>query len=72
MTPERAKEVLRLGSQWYNWEEHCTEEEDRYVRKMWHSMPSDTCWHDALVRIARGYKPPIDRTLTEVRKEVQS
>ena len=58
MTPERAKEILARGSRWSNWSKHCTQAEDKYVRKLWGTLPGYTCWYDALIRIAKGEKPP--------------
>ena len=52
MTPERAKEILKLGSRWSNWSKHCTPEEDREIKDKWHTMPGYTCWYDALCRFA--------------------
>jgi len=54
MTPERANEIIRAGSRWCNYSKHCTEEEDRYVRKIWSYLSGSTCWYDALRQIAAG------------------
>ena len=54
MTKERAEEINRLGSQWSNYSKFCTPEEDKEIRDLWLTMPGDSCWHDALLRIARG------------------
>lgn len=54
MTPERAKEIIRLGGFWANYSAHCTAEEDAEVRALWATMAGSTCWYDALLRIARG------------------
>ncbi len=31
-----------------------TRREDAEVKTVWETMPGYTCWHDALVRIAKG------------------
>lgn len=53
MEYERALEIFRLGSRWCNWSDFCTPEEDKEVMEKWRTMPGNTCWYDALVRIIR-------------------
>ena len=69
MTAERARYILDntvYGSFRYAFRRGCagagavlhddgiTEAEDAHVREVWDRMPGDTCYHDAVVRIARG------------------
>ena len=54
MEPERALEILQEGNRWCNWSEKCTKEENQFVMDKWKTMPGNTCWYDALVRIAKG------------------
>ncbi len=56
MTPERAKEIRLAGSQYHNYEKHCTKQEDAYIRAVWDKMESDSCWYNALTAIERRKK----------------
>lgn len=42
MTPERAKEIIRKWSQWSNYSNFCTYEEDQEVKALWKTMPGYT------------------------------
>ncbi len=69
MTPERAKEVLQLGAQWSEYRKHMSQEEIAYVTDGWKRMPGSTCFHDALIRVAKQVPPfnlnPTDDQLTD-------
>jgi hypothetical protein len=54
MTPERAREIIQLGSRWVEYSKHMTDEEKKFVVEKWDTMPGYTCFYDALVRIAKG------------------
>lgn len=52
VTKERAREIWQTRSAFGMFA--VTPEEDRYIRHVWESMPGNTCWADALLRIANG------------------
>jgi hypothetical protein len=70
VTPERARYVLANGvgplrselrfafykAGWNRttYDGGITSKEDFYIMTLWQSMSDDTCYHDVLVRIARG------------------
>lgn len=72
MTPERAKHIH--GRQSYGSlpmafrrrpddtheivDDGITREEDASIRALWRTMPGHTCYMDAVLRIARGERPP--------------
>ena len=60
MEKDRALEIYQLGLKWSNWSNQCTPEEHRYINRMWDTMPGYTCFYDALVRICKGEKPPVE------------
>jgi hypothetical protein len=57
MTPQRALEVLRAGSQWSEFRRHMTPDEIAYVTAGWKQMPGWTCFHDALLRVSKQRHP---------------
>lgn len=81
MTPERAKFILnnpKIGGDFrFAFRRKCDSatsilhadgiavDEDKFIRDVWATMPGHTCYHDALVRIARGefvgHKPTLFR-----------
>lgn len=70
MTPERAKFIIdnpKMGGDFaYAFRQKfnvstfrpdpkgITEDEDKFIRDVWSTLPGDRCYHDAVVRIARG------------------
>ena len=51
MTPDIAHEILQSGDGWLRSFKY-TEEERLEVNKIWETMPGNTCFYDALLRIA--------------------
>ncbi|KKL28668.1 hypothetical protein LCGC14_2372830 [marine sediment metagenome] len=54
MTLFKAKEIMRLGSQYCNWSSLCTPEEIEEVNKVYFKMPGYASWYYALAEIAMG------------------
>ena len=81
MTPERAKFILnnpKIGGDYrFAFRRKCdsataiihadgiTEDEDKFIRDAWMTLPGHTCYADVVARIARGefvnFAPPIFR-----------
>jgi hypothetical protein len=56
MTPERARFILANSNEWIgpSVEKLETPEERQEVLAFWSKMPGNTCYIDALIRIAKG------------------
>ena len=56
MLPRTAKRILELGKKYQNFSDKCTKGQRIEINIVWDSLSGNSCFHDALLHLSRGYR----------------